>query len=106
MRVPNDQGRWQGDRRWRLLVHAMDRTGPPVLTLTFLKWLRAHRPMDLVEVVAFRGGPLAAAAEDLAPLAIVLDDEEPWNPNDLAPERLEELRGVLSIARTGRCSCS
>lgn len=65
-------------RRLRVLVHALDRTGPPVLALAHLRWCAAHRPEVDLDVVAFRGGPLLPDFAAVAPTVVVLDDHEPW----------------------------
>lgn len=74
--------------RWRVVVHALDRTGPPVLARAFLRWLgREHG--DEVDVVAFRGGELLDDFLALAPVRVVVDPEE---AEPLATERIEALR--------------
>ncbi len=45
---------------WRVMVHALDRTGPPMLALAFVRWLRRTHPGDDVELVAFRGGEMVS----------------------------------------------
>lgn len=85
-----------GDRSWRLLVHALDRTGPPVLVRTFLRWLAEHHPGDEAEVVAFRGGLLEPEIRRLAPLHVVLEPEEPWDHHDPDPARVAALTTRLA----------
>ena len=63
--------------RWRVVVHALDRTGPPVLARTFLRWLAAERPDDDVDVVAVRGGALLGDMVHLADVHVVLDPGRP-----------------------------
>ncbi|WCO65867.1 glycosyltransferase family 4 protein [Iamia majanohamensis] len=92
-------GRPEVSRRWRLWVHALDRTGPPVLARTVARWLGDHRPADEVEVLAFRGGPLAADLDALGPVTVVLDDEEPWDAAAPNPERATVLRRRLEVLR-------
>lgn len=65
--------------RWRIVVHALDRTGPPVLARSFLHWLRAEHPDHEFDVVAFRGGELLDDLVRLCPVRVVLDPEEPWD---------------------------
>ena len=79
-------------KRLRVLVHALDRTGPPVLARTFLRWLRAEHPDVEVDVVAFRGGPLLADMEELAATTVLLDHHEPWDRAHPDDRRLGELR--------------
>lgn len=87
----------------RLFVHALDRTGPPMLALAYLRWVRRHHPERPVEVVAFRGGPLEPELAALAPVRVVLDDEEPWDceaPDDRWPARrarLEDLGPAVNL---------
>ncbi len=78
-------------QRCRVALHALDRTGPPVLGLTFVRWLRAQHPEVRVDVVAFRGGELAGACTQLAPTTILLDPEEPWDHADPPPDRCADL---------------
>ncbi|MCU1497615.1 MAG: hypothetical protein JWM47_1568, partial [Acidimicrobiales bacterium] len=81
---------------WRLLVHALDRTGPPVLVRTFLRWLAEHHPGDQAEVVAFRGGHLEPEIRRLVPLHVVLDPEEPWDHHRPDPGRVAILTARLA----------
>lgn len=77
-------------RRCRVALHALDRTGPPVLGLTFVRWLLQHRPELEVDVVAFRGGELAGESTRLAPTTILLDPDEAWDHADPpAPRRAD-----------------
>ncbi len=78
-------------RRCRVALHALDRTGPPVLGLTFVRWLRRRRPDVDVDVVAFRGGELAGEATRLAPTTIFLDPDEAWDHADPPPGRCADL---------------
>jgi glycosyltransferase involved in cell wall biosynthesis len=75
----------------RVALHALDRTGPPVLGLTFVRWLRAQHPEVAVDVVAFRGGALAGVCTQLAPTTILLDPEEPWDHDDPPVDRCADL---------------
>jgi glycosyltransferase involved in cell wall biosynthesis len=78
-------------RRWRIVVHALDRTGPPMLARAFLRWLRVHHPEHGVDVVAFRGGELLVDLLELAPVRVVLDPEEPWDWTEPDPARIAHL---------------
>lgn len=80
----------------RLVVHALDRTGPPVLVCTFARWLRANHPEVSLEVLAFRGGDLEADVAELGRLVVVLEADEPWDHHDLTHARAEQLRGRLA----------
>lgn len=63
--------------RLRIAVHALDRTGPPMLALAFVRWLAgAGVP---AEVVAFRGGELLDDFVRLAPTVVLLDPSQPWD---------------------------
>ncbi|MFN8016921.1 MAG: glycosyltransferase [Acidimicrobiales bacterium] len=77
----------------RIWVHALDRTGPPVLVRTLLAWLVEVRPDLRLEVLAFRGGEMEGEVASLAPVRVVLDDHEPWEHASPDPARLDELRG-------------
>jgi len=76
---------------WRIVVHALDRTGPPVLARSLLRWLRAAHPDHDVDVVAFRGGELLDDLIRLGPVRVVLDPEEPWNWRAPDPRRVARL---------------
>jgi glycosyltransferase involved in cell wall biosynthesis len=82
-------------RRWRIAVHALDRTGPPMLALTFVRWLASVRADDAVEVVALRGGPLLDTFLEYAAVRVLLDHHEPWNADRADPRRVAELAGRL-----------
>ena len=74
--------------RWRVVLHALDRTGPPILARAFLRWLgREHG--DEVDVVAFRGGELLDDFLQLATVRVVVDPEE---AEPLAAARVDALR--------------
>jgi glycosyltransferase involved in cell wall biosynthesis len=83
-------------RHWRIVVHALDRTGPPMLARAFLRWLHAHHPEHHIDVVAFRGGELLADLLDLAPVRVVLDPEEPWDWTEPDPARVARLAARLA----------
>ena len=76
---------------WRVAVHALDRTGPPMLALAFLRWLRRHVPDDSVDIVAFRGGELEDAMAEIGPLEVLLHHHEAWDVNAPLPERVAEI---------------
>lgn len=78
--------------RWRLLLHALDRTGPPMLARSFLRWATAHRSDDGFDVVAFRGGEMLDSFVELAPVLVVLDPREAWDAHDPPSDRLAALR--------------
>lgn len=82
--------------RVRVLVHALDRTGPPVLALSHLAWLAEHHPEVEVDVVAFRGGALADDAGAFGPVTVLLHPHEPWDAADPDPRRAAELRDLLA----------
>ena len=78
-------------RSLRLVVHALDRTGPPVLARSLLRWLRSeHGDID-VDVVAFRGGELLHDIARLAPVRVALDPEEDWDVEHPSSERIDQL---------------
>jgi glycosyltransferase involved in cell wall biosynthesis len=80
----------------RVIVHALDRTGPPMLAAAVVRWMAEHRPDATVEVLAFRGGPLADELRPDAGVQVVLDHHEPWDPRDATSERRAALRRGLA----------
>ncbi len=83
-------------RRLRVALHALDRSGPPVLGLTFLRWMRRSHPDTELDIVAFRGGELAGDATRLGRTTILLDPEEPWDHADPPQRRCAELRATTA----------
>jgi len=77
--------------RWRIVVHALDRTGPPVLARSFIHWLHRTHPDHLIDVVAFRGGELLDDLMRVCPVRIVLDPEEAWDWREPNHERVAQL---------------
>ena len=80
-------------------MHALDRTGPPMLALSFLRWLRKHHPADPVELVAFRGGELLGTALEHAPSIVALDPLEPWHHDDPDPNRVRSIQARLAALK-------
>lgn len=58
--------------RCLFLGHAAERTGPPIILLDILRWLRSHTDI-VVGTVLQEPGPLLAAYRDLGPTWIVPD---------------------------------
>ena len=83
--------------RWRVFVHALDRTGPPMLARSLMRWMVEAHPEIKIEIVAFRGGPLAEDLEGLGSVTVVLDDHEPWDAAVLDPLRAGQLRDRLAL---------
>lgn len=81
--------------RLRLVVHALDRTGPPMLAQSFACWLADAHPEVDVTIVSFRGGPLEASLSQRWPVHVVLREAEAWNPNCPPPARFNELADQL-----------
>lgn len=81
---------------WRILLHALDRTGPPILAICFASWVRHHRPDDSLEFLAFRGGPLCEELERLGTVSVVLDHHEAWDHFAPSAGRAQELTRRLS----------
>ena len=77
-------------------MHALDRTGPPVLALGVARCLRAARPHLDLSFLAFRGGPMEAALSSLGPVRVVLDDEEPWDVRGPDRRRADVLTASLA----------
>lgn len=80
----------------RVVLHALDRTGPSMLALAHLRWLASQRPDRSIEVVAFRGGPLAGELAVHGDVHVVLDDHEAWDVSAPDPRRESELEARLS----------
>ena len=72
----------------RVLLHALDRTGPPMLARSFARWLRTQHPDHEIEVVAFRGGPLIGDFAELGPVHVLLDPHEAWDHGRPRPDRV------------------
>jgi glycosyltransferase involved in cell wall biosynthesis len=70
------------------LGHAAERTGPPIILLDILRWLRANTPIE-VGVLLQEGGPLMDAYRRLGPAWIAPHWLEP-GPTDLAVRGLSK----------------
>lgn len=81
---------------WRILLHALDRTGPPVLARSLVSWIVANRPGITLDAVAFRGGALLDDLEALVPVRVLLEPHEPWDHADPDPDRVARLRESTS----------
>lgn len=77
--------------RLRIVVHALDRTGPPMLARAFLRWLTGVRPDLALQVVAVRGGDLVDDLVALGEVTVLLDPHEPWDRLDPDPARVRDL---------------
>src|SRR5690606_38862941 len=75
-------------RSARVLLHALDRTGPPMLALSFLRWLRDQQPGIDVDVVTFRGGPMLGDFVELGPVAVLVDPSVEWDHDHPDPARV------------------
>lgn len=82
--------------RVRVCLHAMDRTGPPMLALALVRWLLAQPDSHQVDIVSFRGGPLADDAADIVPTHVLLDDSEAWDHTSPDPSRRAALADRLA----------
>lgn len=86
-------GRASGSaRRWRIALHALDRTGPPVLARAVIDWLAVNQPSDRVEVVSFRGGELLDDFVRTCPVHVLLDPSEVWDHARPDPDRVAVVR--------------
>lgn len=64
---------------WRVVLHALDRTGPPTLGAAWLRWL-SSTGAHTADVVAVRGGPMRAELESLScvtDVRVLLDPTDP-----------------------------
>lgn len=82
-------------RRLRVAVHALDRTGPPMLAMSFVRWMSDEHPEVDLEVVSLRGGPLIDDVVHHADAMVVLHPDEPWDLNDHDRTRHDEARRRL-----------
>lgn len=80
----------------RLMVHALDRTGPAMLLIAFLGWLRENHPEIDVEVVAFRGGELQPAVEGHCRVSVLLSHHERWDHLDHRSPRIDEVTATCN----------
>lgn len=85
------------DLRWRIVVHALDRTGPPMLAASLLRWARREHPGDTVDVVAFRGGELIDEFVRWAPTTVVLDPSEEWDARAPKASRLRVVQERCAV---------
>lgn len=91
-----------GPPRVLFLGHAAERTGPPIILLDILRWLRSHTDIE-VGTVLQEGGPLLADYQALGPTWL-LQDWLPPGPSDLVWRALWKLRlgGVADRFRLDR----
>lgn len=82
--------------RLRICVHALDRTGPPMLALTFLRWVAEHHEDWELDVVAFRGGALLEDYLRVAPVIVMANPFEAWDHQQPDPVRVEQLAARTS----------
>lgn len=83
--------------RIRILLHALDRTGPPMLALTFGRWIARTHPDHRIEWVSFRGGALLDDALELGRATVLIDPEAAW---DHTSPRADDVRVVRQRARS------
>lgn len=90
--------------RWLVAVHALDRTGPPVLARSWIRWCLDAHPEDDVQVVAMRNGELLDSFLDLCPTRVLLAPHEGWDPagpsgprGDQFAEMLADLTGFDAV---------
>ena len=80
-----------GGPHWRVLLHAADRTGPPMLARALLREVRARRPDVSLDVVCFRGGEMVEELASIAPATVLLEDHEAWDHGAPVPARVAAL---------------
>ena len=78
----------------RVLLHAADRTGPPMLARGLLRSVRATHPELRVDVVTFRGGEMVAELEELGPVTVLLRDHEAWDHSEPDAVRVADLQAI------------
>lgn len=89
--------------RVRLLVHALDRTGPPMLALAVANGVRRIFGDGSVGTVAFRGGPLLHEFTDVGPTHVLLDPSEPWDHAAPKPAALDRVRRRAALVEDAEC---
>ncbi|MFM7063530.1 MAG: hypothetical protein ACKO04_08580, partial [Actinomycetes bacterium] len=82
--------------RVRVLLHAADRTGPPMLARALLRHLRRTHPAVPLDVVAFRGGAMVPELAELAATTVLLHDHEPWDHEHPDPARTAEVAATCA----------
>jgi glycosyltransferase involved in cell wall biosynthesis len=73
-------------KRILLITHDASRTGAPMVVLHFARWLREHRPAVAVDVLAVKGGELAAEFRSAA--------DTYWELNVAPPQRGLAVRAI------------
>ena len=81
--------------RLRVALHALDRTGPPMLAMSFVRWMRAAHPEVDLEVVALRGGPMVDDVIRHADAVTLLDPDARWDIDHPEPSRFDAARRRL-----------
>ena len=77
--------------RVRVLTHALDRTGPPMLALAAVR-AAASLGIEAIELVSLRGGELIGEFAPDVDVHVVLDPQEPWDHRAVDADRREALR--------------
>ena len=80
---------------WRVVLHTLDRSGPPTLARGWLQWLRENHPDHGVDVIALRGGELVDDFGALARGRVLLSPDEGWNPDRPPKARVKALHASL-----------
>lgn len=86
-----------GPGRLQVLLHAADRTGPPMLARALLRHVRAAHPEVQVDVVAFRGGEMVPELAELTgrgAVTVLLHDHEHWDHAAPDPGRVADLAAL------------
>ena len=65
--------------RVRVLLHALDRTGPPILALAFARWTQEHHQRYEFEFVSFRSGRLLGSFMELGAVHVLTDPHAEWD---------------------------
>jgi glycosyltransferase involved in cell wall biosynthesis len=94
------------------VLHAAERTGPPLLALQFLRWLAAERPAwQLSTTFLDQGGPLVPDFESLG--AVVVPDaripgtdDHPWLAGKLRARRVQNSLRALGPIDLAHVHCA
>ncbi|MGB6057110.1 MAG: glycosyltransferase family 4 protein [Microthrixaceae bacterium] len=86
----------QSSRHLLSVIHAAERTGPPLLALQFLRWLKEQRPSwQLSTLFLDAGGPLVEDFERLGPTVVnasspdAADERHPWLAKGIRERRIQ-----------------
>lgn len=89
--------------RWRVLLHALDRTGPPRLAQALIERLRVDFPDDVFDIVSLRGGALLDEFRAYGDVRVALVD---FQPMPCAADIAEVAAARSSVGDLGPCDAT